>query len=300
MSTTPIYIFGEVLFDCFPGIEPVLGGAPFNVAWHLQGFGQTPQLISAVGNDEAGSRIIAAMKNWGMSTKYVFINPRLPTGTVDISLENDEPAYDIRDQCAYDEISLQEGIDLDHPEGAVIYHGTLALRHHKNRSVLNEITCSRHVKRFIDVNLRDPWWSATYVTDCLNYAYFVKLNIHEMKALLACNELPEDWITLALDFKIRHNIVQLLITLGERGAILIDSEGEVHRVTPSGGQVTMTDTVGAGDAYAAVMLLGLVNQWDLAVTMHRAQEFSGYIISQRGAISCNQATYRDFRHFWNI
>ena len=32
-------IFGEVLFDTFPDGTAVLGGAPFNVAWHLQGFG---------------------------------------------------------------------------------------------------------------------------------------------------------------------------------------------------------------------------------------------------------------------
>ena len=33
-----ILVFGEVLFDDF-GDNVVLGGAPFNVAWHLQGFG---------------------------------------------------------------------------------------------------------------------------------------------------------------------------------------------------------------------------------------------------------------------
>lgn len=31
----PVLVLGEALFDCFPGGEQVLGGAPFNVAWQL-------------------------------------------------------------------------------------------------------------------------------------------------------------------------------------------------------------------------------------------------------------------------
>jgi len=39
MNNQQIGIFGEVLFDQFPDGQQVLGGAPFNVAWHLQAFG---------------------------------------------------------------------------------------------------------------------------------------------------------------------------------------------------------------------------------------------------------------------
>ena len=42
-------IFGEVLFDRFPDGSVVLGGAPFNVAWHLQAFGRAPLFISTGG-----------------------------------------------------------------------------------------------------------------------------------------------------------------------------------------------------------------------------------------------------------
>ena len=37
-------VVGEVLFDEFEDGAQVLGGAPFNVAWHLQGFGISPPL----------------------------------------------------------------------------------------------------------------------------------------------------------------------------------------------------------------------------------------------------------------
>ena len=44
-------VFGEVLFDCFADGTRVLGGAPFNVAWHLQAFGEAPLFVSRVGDD---------------------------------------------------------------------------------------------------------------------------------------------------------------------------------------------------------------------------------------------------------
>ena len=49
-SQHTVVIFGEVLFDDFPD-GAVLGGAPFNVAWHLQAFGLHPVVISRTGND---------------------------------------------------------------------------------------------------------------------------------------------------------------------------------------------------------------------------------------------------------
>ena len=67
MKDSQLCVFGEVLFDHFPDGRRVLGGAPFNVAWHLQAFGKRPHLISRVGDDAEGQEIRTAMRDWGMS-----------------------------------------------------------------------------------------------------------------------------------------------------------------------------------------------------------------------------------------
>lgn len=54
MSKQRLCIFSEVLFDHFPSGKSILGCAPFNVAWHLQAFGQAPQFINRAGNDAEG------------------------------------------------------------------------------------------------------------------------------------------------------------------------------------------------------------------------------------------------------
>ena len=61
-----VVVFGEVLFDRFPDGSEILGGAPFNVAWNLQAFDVQPLLVSRVGKDRLGRRILGAMSEWGM------------------------------------------------------------------------------------------------------------------------------------------------------------------------------------------------------------------------------------------
>ena len=78
-------IFGEVLFDRFPDGSAVLGGAPFNVAWNLQAFGQAPLLISRVGQDALGEQIRETMTDWSMDTSCLQSDMSHPTGIVDIS-----------------------------------------------------------------------------------------------------------------------------------------------------------------------------------------------------------------------
>ena len=75
-----VHVFGEVLFDHFPDGSKVLGGAPFNVAWHLQAFGLSPRFISRVGDDEDGEQIKSAMQAWGMSLSGLQTDRKLPTG----------------------------------------------------------------------------------------------------------------------------------------------------------------------------------------------------------------------------
>ena len=95
-----ILIFGEVLFDCFPNGKQILGGAPFNVAWHLQAFGVAPLLISRVGNDGLGTQIKTAMQAWGMDCSGLQVDPDRPTGTVTVQFNGEEPLYDIVNPCA--------------------------------------------------------------------------------------------------------------------------------------------------------------------------------------------------------
>ena len=96
-------IFGEVLFDVYPDGKEILGGAPFNVAWHLHAFGAEPLMVSRVGADKRGERIRECMEAWGMITDGIGLDPKNPTGIVQVSYdENRQPHYDIIPEQAFD------------------------------------------------------------------------------------------------------------------------------------------------------------------------------------------------------
>lgn len=97
-------MFGKVLFDMFPDGSVALGGAPFNVAWHLQAFGLEPLLISRVGADALGRRVATAMLEWGMDRSGLQIDSAHPTSTVTITFNVGEPEFDIVADRAIDYI----------------------------------------------------------------------------------------------------------------------------------------------------------------------------------------------------
>ena len=119
-------VFGEVLFDTFPDGAAVLGGAPFNVAWHLQGFGLDPLFISRIGDDEPGTRVLDTMRAWGMDIRGLQVDDDHPTGKVQVSLDHGQPSFSILADQAYDFIELEAAVGAaTRAAPALLYHGSL-------------------------------------------------------------------------------------------------------------------------------------------------------------------------------
>jgi len=292
MNNQQIGIFGEVLFDQFPDGQQVLGGAPFNVAWHLQAFGLAPCFISRVGDDVQADNIRQAMDMWGMTTAQLQTDYDHPTGAVQISFNNGEPSYAILTNQAYDFITT-DLLDLD-AHYSVLYHGTLAIRHSTATHALDVLKAHHQGKIFVDVNLREPWWQAERVKHIIDQAHWVKLNHHELAQLQPLHNDVKEAMAL---FVARHHLDVLVVTRGEQGAIAMTQFGETVEVTPTA-QLAVVDTVGAGDAFSAVLLLGLQRGWSLQVTMERAQDFASALVTQRGAIVQDRGFYRRFIEAW--
>lgn len=289
MSMQTICIFGEVLFDHFPDGKRVLGGAPFNVAWHLQAFGQKPRFVSRVGIDNEGQTIIKAMQDWGMDTSCLQCDPRRPTGLVKVSFDSGEPVYDIVQQVAYDAI---RSVDIEACD--LLYHGTLALRESTSRQALLQLRKSHSGPVFVDVNLRTPWWDRQTVLEMILDADWVKLNSDEL-ALLS----PEQSADSPREFLKHFRLQGLVLTRGAEGAAVYLKTGESYQVKPDE-DTSLVDTVGAGDAFTAVMILGIVRRWPMDVTMQRAQRFASLIVGQRGATLSDPYYYQTLISEWQI
>jgi fructokinase len=291
-------VFGEVLFDCFEDGHTVLGGAPFNVAWHLQGFGMEPLLLSRVGDDAEGARVTGAMEHWGMDTSGIQHDPSHPTGRVRISVSPEgQPTFDIMADQAYDHIdAAQARSALDRERWNMLYHGSLITREAPARETLGQIRELLDIPQFVDVNLRAPWWERSSVLAGLSRATWAKLNDLELRELEGEAAGDGSLEAGAARFRKRLGLELLILTLGHEGALLITRE-EILRSRPEAVE-DLADSVGAGDAFSAVCILGFSLGWPLRYTLRRAVDFAGAICGIRGAVTDDRQLYRRFLDSW--
>jgi len=287
-------IFGEVLFDHLPDGRAVLGGAPFNVAWHLQGLGLRPLLVSRVGDDAQGDQVLATMQAWGMDTVGVQRDPQRPTGAVQVTLENGIPGFHILPDQAYDHIDPAEAtrVCLAAPAPHLLYHGTLAVRSKTSKDALTGLR-ALGLPAFIDVNLRSPWWERQQVLGLLRGARWLKLSGDELDAL---GDEREALSTKAHVMRARYGLDLLVVTEGEAGAQVFTPHGRCTQAAVPA--EPLADTIGAGDAFTAVCLLGIIRGWPITDTVARAAELAARICMRPGATHADPGLYADLLTRW--
>jgi fructokinase len=294
-------VVGEVLFDQFPDGSSVLGGAPFNVAWHLQAFGLRPLVVTRVGDDELGDRVLQTMGSWRMSTTGVQLDRAVPTGRVQVSIDDGGPRFDIPEDQAFDVLETKaaqrvlDGIDV-----GLLYHGSLIARSGVSGEALRAIRESVSAPVFIDVNLRAPWWGEERVGSLVRGSRWVKLNeeelaqLHEVEGPTGGGGLEQ----AAAEFARSHEIGQLVVTCGERGALVSTDGASVAGRPPQIGDIV--DTVGAGDAFSAVWIVGAMRGWPPATALARALDFAAAICRVRGATTDAREIYDQRLEAWSL
>ncbi len=301
-----ILLFGELLVDRFPDRE-VPGGAPFNVAHHLQGLagtqGPTPILISRIGKDPLGKRLLAACEAAGLATTGIQRDALHPSGRVEVVFDaiGGPHRFVIPPDQAWDYIHADTARKLALMyRTRRLYFGTLAQRAASRRALQRLLRHSR-ISGFLDVNLRDPWIDVDVLRWSLTHAATVKLNEEELDYLGTLFELGGDTLRstgerLSRVFAIRH----LLVTRGKDGAWLLDAEHGRLKTDASHRAPEVVDTVGAGDAFSAVFMLGLHLGWPIGDCLNRAHHFAAAVCGLRGAVPTDHAFYQPFRLAWGL
>jgi sucrose-phosphate synthase len=292
-------IFGEVLFDHFADGSRVLGGAPFNVAWHLRGLGGNPLVISAVGADADGNEVRERMTSWDLTTHGVQSDPVHPTGRVAATVVDGENRFEIEPDQAWDFIQVEPALRaaVEEPLG-LLYHGTLALRSSESWNTLRTLRQRIGAPSFVDINLRKPWWTKDKIEWCLSNGDWIKLNDHELsevtsKPTASFKDCRDAALALARD----HAIRGVIVTRGANSSISIVGGQQVLEgpVTPVS---SIVDTVGAGDGFSAVVCLGLLRKWPLQTTLDRAAAFAADLCGIRGATTTDFALYERHLAQW--
>jgi len=281
-------IFGECLFDHYPDGNKILAGAPLAVAWHLQGFGLRPLLITRIGQDTEGELALTAIQQWGLDTRAIQIDALHPTGRVQVSIKNGDNHFEIKPDQAWDHISSHLSLEwIKTLPCSLLYTGTLAQRSHISHKTMQRLILEANLPVFVDINIRPPWNDASIIQTSLDEAHWLKINEAELASLAAS----------ATQLKAQHDIDTLYITSGDKGARVI-SEKESIRVGIDS-QIEVIDTVGAGDAFTAICILGIHKAWHQQQTLERANEFAAKICQTQGATALTKQDYIDLLKKWH-
>jgi len=282
--TRPVVVgLGEALWDVFPDGDH-FGGAPANVAVHAAALGAESWLVSAVGRDARGDEALARLEAAGVHCDTVARTSERATGIVRVALDAaGHPVYDIAAESAWDYVPWSpEVLRLAERADAVAF-GSLAQRSPVSRATIRRAVATTRPTawRLFDVNLRQQFYDAGVLTESLELATAVKLNEEELPVvsrLCGVGERPPIEQLRALCDRFTLRLAAL--TRGACGAVLVTASEVCESTAPP---TLVADTVGAGDAFTATLLMGFLAGHSPAEVSKRANAVAAYVCSQPGA-----------------
>jgi fructokinase len=294
-----VLAFGEVLFDCFPD-KKIIGGAPFNVVAHLASFGLHPFMITRIGKDEDGATALQQAKTLKIDTDGFQEDKIHPTGYAQVVIENPGHRFELPFGQAWDYIDGQTAKNAlqKKPSPQIVYFGTLVQRHEVSRHALQMVLEATLGLRFVDLNLRPPWWTKQVIETTLAATDWLKINDEELKILQNLFQLPNPLEDTLYQLKTRFALEGIILTCGDKGAFYFGGSGLLHQAAHLA--LDFKDAVGCGDAFASIILLGLLYNWPKETALFRASQFASAIAAIHGALPAASSFYEDFYKRWHL
>jgi fructokinase len=293
-SLKKITAIGEIIFDVYLDIKK-LGGAPLNFIYHIHKLTNNGAFISRVGDDAAGNEAISFLQNNNIPVDLIQIDRENETGAAYANLdENKIPHWDIPSDQAYDFISIPPEEEQIIESTSCFYFGSLAQRMERSRITIQSFFGGDAIY-FLDLNIRQNYYTKNIISRSLSAANILKVNEEEINLLHNMFFIGNFNIAECAK-KIMENfrIDLLAVTMGNKGAYLFNkNNSDFFRVKVD----EISDTVGAGDAYSAILALGYLKNWQLNKINKLASEFAGEIIKIPGALPSDDLIYEKFRQY---
>lgn len=264
--TTACTVVGEALIDLVespiaPGTFTAhAGGSPYNVALTLGRLGQSVSLVARTGKDSFG-RILedkARASGVGFDSWQIVAEP---TTLAVASLDADRQAqYNFYLEGTAG-LGWDDGVIEHVPAGGVLHLGSLSSWRSPSASVLQAMQ-RRAYERGDTLISYDPNVRSALIADtaavrssiehCIGFAHVIKASDEDIAFLYGAEALPSvaaRWCELGA--------VLVVVTRGSDGAVAFAAAGEV--ASRPGLEITVADTVGAGDSFAGGLLAAVID-----------------------------------------
>lgn len=273
-----VVIFGEMLWDCLP-TGPVAGGAPMNVALNLHQLGLNSRLISAVGADEDGEKLIAFLKEFNLPLDLIQTNADHETSKVLVDTSDPENIkYTIVSPVAWDYIHWNKELDQAVEEADAFVFGTLGVRNQESFKTLIQLL-HHPTLRIFDANLRPPFYDFEIIETLLGFADILKINEDELE-IFADYFGTEPIIESLCAHLDQHFPMEIIcITRGAKGAVIYQ-KGKI--IEHPGYKVAFQDSIGAGDAFLSGFIKTYLEEKSPEEILDFACKLGGFVATQKG------------------
>ena len=286
-----ILCFGEILWDTF-GDGRAAGGAPMNVARHLVQQGANVSFATRVGADTEGADLVEFLKTNGLYSELIQQDEELPTCIVTVQLDaGGQATYTIPEPVSWDNIQLEDELIASASSADAIIFGSLASRSEVTHDTLLNLLDEISALKVFDVNLRPPHYTLSTIETFAAKADVVKMNEEEARLLIGggSGDLKE----MLNEFRQKYHAQTICVTRGENGALVWhDYDFFEHPGCP----VEVVDTVGAGDAFLATFVAGLLAKQPMMQILDKSCAVGAFVAGKRGANPVYDEHILDFQY----
>jgi len=191
--------------------------------------------------------------------------------------------YTIHSPVAWDHIKWSEALAILAKKCDAVCFGSLAQRSSVSRETIRQFleATSENCLRIFDINIRQDYTTEENVGQSLKLVNIFKLNDEELPAVAEMLGISvTDESTMVNQLITDNNLICVMLTKGSAGSMLYTKD-EVSFCESQ--DVSVADTVGAGDSFTAAAVMGLLEGKPLKDLHRRASKIADYVCTQQGA-----------------
>ncbi|MBX5455770.1 MAG: 5-dehydro-2-deoxygluconokinase [Thermogemmatispora sp.] len=277
-------------FEEIKSFAAYVGGCPTNICVGARRLGLRSALLTAVGDDQVGNFILRFLAREGVETRYVARKPGYRSSAVVLGIQPPDrfPLTYYRDHCADIELTIDDVLATPLGEGRVLLITGTGLSREPSRSATlyaAELAREQGTMVVLDIDYRPDQWHdqrafGVALRSALPLVDLVIGTEDEIKAAMlrdagqvqvAHSQISDARVSGDVEEAIREMLRRGPRTLvekrGARGSRIHQVSSENANGAPSclevpGFPVTVHNILGAGDAFAAGLLYGLLQGWD--------------------------------------
>lgn len=300
---------GEALIDMIPSntgrimdvnnFTPKVGGAPLNVCGAYTKLGGSSNIITMLGKDPFGDKIVNELIGFGINTDYVKRTNAANTSLAFVALdENANREFSFYRNMGADMLMSEDDVDKNWFMDAYALHFcSVSLEDFPMRRAHNKAIKYAKENGLIvsfDPNVRLPLFDdheylKNVIHEYIQYADILKISDEEVEFIFGNKDIEEN-----LDYLFDQGVKLLVYTSGKDGAVAYTKNVVAHS---KGIKVNAVDTTGAGDGFIGCLLyqmakenvdleqINILTEEQLKTYLDLSNKFCSISVTKEGAIA---------------